>query len=74
MTEHQVLLDAFADSQRTWDEFVSLQPELVAASGHLTDDALIELERRVNDHRMALEMLVDALQAQPLEELEPSSV
>jgi hypothetical protein len=74
MTEHQVLLDAFAESRRTWDELVSLQPDVVAASGHLTDDALIELERRVNAHRVALEMLVDALQAQPFEEFEPSTV
>ncbi len=73
MTEERVLLDAFADSRRTWYEVVALQPDIVAGSGHLTDDALIELERRVNAHRVALEMLVDALQAQPLEELEPST-
>jgi hypothetical protein len=73
MREHQVLLDAIADARRTWDELVSLQPDVTAASGQLSEDSLVELERRVNDHRVALEVLVDALQAEPLPEpeLEP---
>jgi hypothetical protein len=71
MLEHQVLLDAFADARRTWDELVSLQPDVAVASGQLSEDALIELERRVNDHRVALEVLVDALQAEPLPEPDP---
>ena len=71
MLEHQVLLDAFADARRTWDELVSLQPDVVVASGQLSEDSLIELERRVNAHRVALEVLVDALQAEPLPEPEP---
>jgi hypothetical protein len=68
--EHHILLDAFADARRTWDELVSLQPDVAAASGQLSEDSLIELERRVNDHRVAVEVLVDALQAEPLPELE----
>jgi len=71
MLEHQVLLDAFADARRTWDELVSLQPDVAVASGQLSEDALIELERRVNGHRVALEVLVDALQAEPLPEPDP---
>jgi hypothetical protein len=70
MREHQAFLDAFADARRTWDELVSLQPDVVAASGQLSEDSLIELERRVNAHRVALEVLVDALQAEPLPEFE----
>ena len=73
MREHQVLFDAFTDARRTWDELVSLQPDVAAASGQVTEDSLVELERRVNDHRVALEVLVDALQAEPLPELEPIS-
>jgi len=64
------LLDAFADARRTWDELVSL-PDVAAASNQLSEDSLIELERRVNAHRVALEVLVDALQAEPLPELDP---
>jgi hypothetical protein len=71
MREHQALLDTFADTRRTWDELVSLQPDIVEASGQLSEDSLIELERRVNAHRVALEVLVDALQAEPLPELDP---
>jgi hypothetical protein len=73
MREHQTLLDAFAEARRTWDELVSLQPDVAAASGQLTEDSLVELEWRVNAHRVALEVLVDALQAEPLPELEPVS-
>lgn len=73
MREHPLLLDAFADARRTWDELVSLQPDVAAASGQLSEALLIELERRVNAHRVALEVLVDTLQAEPLPELEPIS-
>jgi hypothetical protein len=73
MREHQSLLDAFADARRTWDELVSLQADVAAATGQLSEDSIVELERRVNDHRVALEVLVDALQAEPLPELEPIS-
>jgi hypothetical protein len=72
MLEHQVLLDAFADARRTWDELVGLQPDVAVASGQLSEDSLIELERRVNAHRVALEVLVDALQAEPLPECDPA--
>jgi hypothetical protein len=73
MREHPLLLDAFADARRTWEELVSLQPDVAAASGQLSEALLIELERRVNAQRVALEVLVDALQAEPLAELEPIS-
>jgi hypothetical protein len=65
MAEHHVLLDAFADARRTWDDLVGLQPDVVAGSGHLTDADLVELERRVEAHRAAIDMLADALETEP---------
>jgi hypothetical protein len=65
MAEHHVLLDAFADARRTWDDLVGLQPDVVAGSGNLTDADLVELERRVEAHRAAIDMLADALETEP---------
>lgn len=65
MAEHQVLLDAFADARRTWDELVSLQPDILAGSDTLTEANLIELERRAEAHRAAVELLTDALDTEP---------
>jgi hypothetical protein len=65
MREHQPLLDAFADTRRTWDELVTLQPDVVAGSGHLSEVDLVELERRVEAHRAAVDMLADALETEP---------
>jgi len=65
MAEHHVLLDAFADARRTWDELVGLQPGVVAGSGNLTEAGLVELERRVEAHRMAVDVLADALETEP---------
>jgi hypothetical protein len=64
MSEHRVLLDAFADARRTWDELVSLQPDMLAGSGNLTSAELIELERRVEAHRAAMDMLADAFETE----------
>ena len=64
-------LDAFADARRTWDDLVTLQPDIVAASGTLDKDDLAELERRVNMHREAIDMLADALDTEPVEERQP---
>jgi hypothetical protein len=62
MSDHQVLLDAFADARRTWDELVSLQPDILAGENKLTDANLIELERRAEAHRAAVDLLTDALE------------
>ena len=62
MAEHHVLLDAFADARRTWDD---LQPGVVAGSRNLRDADLVELERRVEAHRAAIDMLADALETEP---------
>lgn len=65
MPEHQLLLDAFADARRTWDDLVTLQPDVVAGSGHLGHADLIELEQRVDAHRAALDALADVLDTEP---------
>jgi hypothetical protein len=67
MSEHRVLLDTFADARRTWDDLVGLQPDVMAGSGNLKEPDLIELERRVEAHRVAIDMLADALETEPPE-------
>ena len=68
MSEHSVLLDAFAEARRTWDDMVSLQPDIVVQSGNWKDLDLAELTRRVQAHRMAIDGLADALEtAEPFE-------
>jgi hypothetical protein len=63
--EHRVLIDSFADARRTWDDLVALQPDVKAASGHLDEPDLVELEQRIEAHRMAMDMLADAVEAEP---------
>lgn len=65
MAEHRGLLDSFADARRTWDDLVGLQPDVMAGSGNLKKADLVELERRVEAHRMAIDMLADVLEAEP---------
>jgi hypothetical protein len=65
MSEHRVVLDAFADARRTWDDLVGLQPDVVAGSGNLKEEDLVELENRVEAHRMAVDTLADALETEP---------
>lgn len=35
MAEDQLVLDAFAEARRTWDDVVGLQPDVVGASREL---------------------------------------
>jgi hypothetical protein len=65
MAEHRVLLDSFADARRTWDDLVGLQPDVKAGSGNLGKSDLVELERRVDAHRAAIDTLADALEFEP---------
>jgi hypothetical protein len=65
MAEHRLLLDAFADARRTWDELVALQPDVKAGSGTLEEPDLVELQRRVDAHRVATDMLADAIEIEP---------
>jgi 2',3'-cyclic-nucleotide 2'-phosphodiesterase (5'-nucleotidase family) len=68
--ETRTFLDAFADARRTWDDLVTLQPDIVAASGHLGTNDLLEFERRVAAHREAIDMLADALATEPVQSAE----
>jgi hypothetical protein len=45
MADHQTLLDSFADARRTWDELVTVQPDIKVGSRHLMKSDLVELER-----------------------------
>jgi hypothetical protein len=54
MIDTQTLLDAFAELRRTWDELVTLQPDIATASGTLDTTDLSELKQRVLAHEAAL--------------------
>ena len=56
------LLDAFAEVRRTWDELVGLQPDIVAASGPLSDTDLALLSERVSAHLVAGVALEDQIE------------
>jgi hypothetical protein len=68
MSEDRALLDAFADARRTWDDLISLQPDIRSGAGRLTRDDLIELSQRLEAHRSAIDVLWDALQTAPAPE------
>ena len=65
MVSHHELLDAFADTRRTWDDLVGLQTDVVAGSGQLSEKDLAELERRVQAHRAAVDALADVIETEP---------
>ena len=62
MAGHQELLDAFADLRSTWDNLVDLPPDVIGASRDLGTADLIELERRAEVHRLAIEALKEAIE------------
>lgn len=62
MDGHRLFLDAFADARRSWDDLVGLQPDVMAGSGNLKPIDLAELERRVETHRAAMDVLADAIE------------
>lgn len=63
--KHRVLLDAFADVRRTWDELVTLQPDVKARSGTLDEPNLVELQRRIDAHQMSVDALAEAVETEP---------
>lgn len=65
MNDHQVLLDAFAEARRSWDDLVVLQPDINAARGNLNGLDLAELARLTAAHQDAMDVLADALQTEP---------
>lgn len=56
-------MDAFAEARRTWDDLIGLQTDVMAGSGNLREGDLLELDRRVETHRLAIDALADALDA-----------
>ncbi len=67
MSEHGELLDAFASARRTSDDFVAMQPDVVEASRTLGVADIVELGRRANAHRAAVDVLAAALRAASVE-------
>jgi hypothetical protein len=61
MTNTHILLDAFADARRTWDDIVGLQPDVISGSRELKQSELVELERRIYAHQEAMDALADAI-------------
>ncbi len=68
MRRHQVLLDAFADARRTWDDLVAFAFEALAGRDHLSASDLAELEQRVEAHRAAVDRLADAFETETADE------
>lgn len=60
--EMSALLDAFAEMRRTWDELVGLQPDIVSASGPLSDTDLALISERVSAHLVAAVALEDQIE------------
>jgi hypothetical protein len=56
------LLDAFAELRRTWDELLAQPPDILAASGPLSDADLALLSERVSAHIVAAVALEDAVE------------
>jgi hypothetical protein len=57
-----VLLDAFAEVRRTWDDLVNVQPDIVAGGPPLSDADLELLSERVSAHVVAGVALEDAIE------------
>jgi hypothetical protein len=62
MNNMQKLLDAYAEARRTWDDLIVLQPDVVAASGPLSDTDLGSLSERVSAHLVAAVALEDQIE------------
>lgn len=57
------VLDAFADLRRTWDTLIELQPDMVAASGPLSEADLTRLDRYLMAHQKAATALAQTVKA-----------
>ncbi len=67
MAEHRVMLDAFADARRSWDDLAVLQLDVMAGSSNLKKADLVALERRLDAHREAIGRLASALETEPVD-------
>jgi hypothetical protein len=73
MTNHRVLLDAFAEARRSWDDLVSLQPDVYAAAKFQGFD-VAEFARRVNAHQASVDALASAIETESeVDATDPSS-
>jgi hypothetical protein len=64
-----LLLDAFANLRRTWDELIGLQPDIAAASGTLTEADLELLSQHLSAHREAAAAFAREVQARRVRNL-----
>jgi hypothetical protein len=70
MEQDQVLMDAFAEARRSWDELITLQPDIYAGGGNFTRLDLADFARRVEAHREAMDILADAIHSGTSEQSE----
>jgi len=63
MADKQALLDTFSVVRRTWDDLISLEPDILAASGTFTVTDLVVLRERVEAHKKALDRFADTISA-----------
>lgn len=68
--DDRVLMDAFAEARRSWDELIGLQPDIYAGGGNFTRLDLADFARRVEAHREAMDVLADAIQGGSFEHSE----
>jgi hypothetical protein len=61
MADKQAMLDAFSVLRGTWDDLVSMQPDIVAASGPFTALDFAELRARAEAHKEALDRFVASI-------------
>jgi hypothetical protein len=62
MDDKLILLEAFADARRSWDDLIAMQPDAYAGGGNLEGLDLAELTRRVETHQECIDVLVEVLQ------------
>jgi hypothetical protein len=67
MADYRVLLDAFADARRSWDDLAVLQLDMMAGNRNLKKADLFALERRLDAHREAIGLLASALETEPVD-------
>jgi hypothetical protein len=69
MKDDRVLMDAFAEARRSWDDLIGLQPDILAGGGNFSRLDLADFARRVEAHREAMDVLADAIQSESSEHL-----
>jgi hypothetical protein len=67
MADYRVLLDAFADARRSWDDLAVLQLDMMAGNRNPKKADLFALERRLDAHREAIGLLASTLETEPVD-------